>query len=76
MKNKARGFFVDPFQENLLYRLFHDKKKMECLGDCLLTKKLVTSYFEHFEIELLPTDWFVMLDKLLNQDFQAQGADL
>jgi SAM-dependent methyltransferase len=73
MKDKAQGFFDDPFQENLLYRLFHDKKKMERLGDCLLTKRLVTRYFEEFELELLPTDWFVMFDKFLDRIFKLKG---
>lgn len=72
MKGDARGFFVDPFQENFLYRLFHDKKKMERLGDCLLTKRLITSYFRDFHIELLPTDWFVMFDKILDRIFKLK----
>jgi hypothetical protein len=56
-----------------LYRLFHDKKKMERLGDCLLTKRLVTRYFEDFELKLLPTDWFVMFDKFLDRIFKLKG---
>ena len=37
---------------------------MERLGDVVLTKKLIDNFFDCFEIQLLPTDWFVMLDKL------------
>lgn len=69
MKNNAYGFFADPFQENILYRVFHDKEKMERLGDCLLNKKFITEYFKKFDVDLMPTDWFVMTDKLIDRVF-------
>ncbi len=64
MKPGAEGFFADSFGEFKGYHLFHDKQKMERLGDVILTKQLVEDYFEDFELILHPTDWFVMLDKL------------
>jgi SAM-dependent methyltransferase len=63
MKPGAMGFFVDAYSENPLYRLFHNREKMERLGDVLLNKPLIEDYFSEFEVRLLPTDWFVMLDK-------------
>lgn len=61
----GEGFFADAFGENKLYHLFHDKKKMQSLGDVSLTKRRVEQFFcSDFQVELLPTDWFVMLDKL------------
>ena len=64
MKNGAKGFFADAFGENKLYHLFHDKEKMRRLGDVTLTKDLIESYFNGFSPKIVPTDWFVMLDKL------------
>ncbi len=64
MKVNAEGFFADAFGENKFYHLFHDKEKMERLGDVSLSKQLVSDYFSDFEVKLLPVDWFVMLDKL------------
>jgi ubiquinone/menaquinone biosynthesis C-methylase UbiE len=64
MKPNARGFFADSFGENWIYHLFHDRATMDKLGDVILTKNLITNYFRDFEVELRPTDWFVMLDKL------------
>jgi 2-polyprenyl-3-methyl-5-hydroxy-6-metoxy-1,4-benzoquinol methylase len=64
MKPGARGFFADGFGENRAYHLFHDKQRMARLGDVILNRDLVRRYFEGFEVELIPTDWFVMLDKL------------
>jgi len=64
MKNGAKGFFADSFGENRLYHLFHDKEKMQRLGDVTLTKNLIESYFKGFSPKIIPTDWFVMLDKL------------
>lgn len=64
MKKGAKGFFTDAFSENPFYRLFHNKEKMERLGDVLLNKKLVETFFSDFSVNLTPTDWFVMLDKL------------
>ncbi len=37
---------------------------MERLGDVILTKSLVMDYFKGFKTEIVPTDWFVMFDKL------------
>ena len=64
MKDGSRAYFADSFGENRLYHIFHDKKLMDRLGDVCLTKKLITNYFNEFEVEIIPTDWFVMLDKL------------
>jgi 2-polyprenyl-3-methyl-5-hydroxy-6-metoxy-1,4-benzoquinol methylase len=64
MKDGAKGFFADSFGENPLYHIFHDKEEMERLGDVILSKELIYSYFHCFKVELIPTDWFVMLDKL------------
>ena len=61
----GKGFFSDAFGENKLYHLFHDKEQMRRLGDVTLTKKLIESYFEEFDLVITPTDWFVMFDKLL-----------
>lgn len=58
-------FFADSFGENKVYHLFHDKEEMERLGDVILTKPLIESFFSGFSVCLHPTDWFVMLDKLL-----------
>lgn len=73
MKPGAEGFFHDPFQENPLYRLFHNKAELERLGDCLLTKDWVVSYFKDFEVNLLPTDWFVMNDKFFDRVFKNKA---
>lgn len=64
MKPGAKGYFADSFGENRLYHIFHDKEKMRRLGDVTLTKSLIDNYFNEFEVRLMPTDWFVMLDKL------------
>lgn len=65
LRPSGQGFFADAFGENKLYHLFHDKRKMERLGDVCLTKSLVDDFFSsYFRVEILPTDWFVMLDKL------------
>lgn len=64
MKPGARGFFADAFGENRLFSIFHDKEKMQRLGDVSLNKDLVENYFSDFEVRITPTDWFVMLDKL------------
>ena len=60
----GQGFFADSFGENRLYHVFHDKKKMKRLGDVTLTRKLILDYFNETEVDLIPTDWFVMFDKL------------
>jgi len=58
-------FFADSFGENFVYHLFHNKEQMERLGDVMLTKKMIEDYFQWGAIKLYPTDWLVMLDKLL-----------
>jgi SAM-dependent methyltransferase len=65
LKTNGRGYFADSFSENPMYRLFHNKVKMNELGDVMLNRRLIESFFADFEVELTPTDWFVMLDKLL-----------
>lgn len=69
MKKGAKGFFTDAFGENPAYHTFHDREKMERLGDVVLTKKLVEEFFSEFKVSLTPTDWFVMLDKLYTKVF-------
>jgi ubiquinone/menaquinone biosynthesis C-methylase UbiE len=64
MKNNSKGFFAESFGENPLYRIFHDKERMERLGDVVLSRKMIKNYFENFKVDIIPTDWFVMLDKL------------
>ena len=55
MKEGAKGFFADSFGENPVYHLFHDKEKMERLGDVILSKKLIESYFSSFKVRIIPT---------------------
>lgn len=64
LKPGGEGFFADSFGENPLYRLFHNKEQMERLGDVSLTRTMIYEYFKDFDVEIIPTDWFVMLDKL------------
>jgi ubiquinone/menaquinone biosynthesis C-methylase UbiE len=64
LKPGGEGFFADSFGENKLFQLFHDKAKMERLGDVNLTRQMLREYFADFELEIIPTDWFAMLDKL------------
>ncbi len=64
-KNKCEGFFADSYGENKLYHLFHNKEQMKRLGDVSLVKEMVEDYFSpEFEVKMVPTDWFSMLDKL------------
>lgn len=67
MKPGAVGYFADSFGENKIYHLFHNKKAMERLGDVILTKQLIDQYFENFDVDLVPTDWFTMFDKLFEK---------
>lgn len=64
LKPGGSGFFADSFGENRIYHLFHNKAQMERLGDVILTRNMIKKYFNKFEVKLLPTDWFVMFDKL------------
>ena len=64
MKTGAKGFFADSFGENPVYRIFHNRDLMKRLGDVVLTKDLINSYFETLAPLITPTDWLVMLDKL------------
>ncbi len=64
LKSNGEMFFADSFGENVLYHVFHDKEQMERLGDVILTKDLIERFFGGFQVELIPADWFVMLDKL------------
>ncbi len=64
LKREGKGYFADAFGENKLYHIFHDKEKMERLGDVTLTKNLLEDYFSDFKLNITPTDWFTMLDKL------------
>jgi len=42
---------------------------MKRLGDVSLTKNLIMQYFNDFHVELLPTDWLTMTDKLFLKMF-------
>lgn len=64
LKPGGSGFFADSFGENKIYHLFHNKAKMKRLGDVVLTRQQINQFFQGFEVEIIPTDWFVMLDKL------------
>lgn len=76
MKSEGQGFFTDAFGENPLYHIFHDREKMQRLGDVVLTRKLILEYFNEWEVELLPTDWLVMLDKLYTRVLPRQAKPL
>jgi SAM-dependent methyltransferase len=65
-------YFADSFGENKIYSIFHDKKKMDGLGDVVLTSRRIREYFDRFKVELIPTDWFVMLDKLYIKAFPTR----
>lgn len=64
LKSGGRGFFADSFGENKVYHLFQNNKFMKEHGDVNLTKVMIEKYFTKFQVELTPTDWFVMFDKL------------
>ena len=64
LKPGAKGLFLDPFGENIFKNLFHDKQKMEQLGDELLTKKWIEEFFANESVSLEPLNWFCLLDKL------------
>lgn len=63
-KPGAVGLFLDPFGENFIKNLFHDKEKMDRLGDVLLTKKNIEAFFSPNRVEIIPFSWASMLDKL------------
>lgn len=63
--DNGQMFFADSFGENKIYHIFHDKEKMKRLGDVILTRDLIYNYFSGYDVRLVPTDWFVMIDKLL-----------
>lgn len=67
LKNNGEMFFADSFGENRIYHIFHNKEQMRRLGDVVLTKKLIQGFFLDYDVELAPTDWFVMLDKLFQK---------
>ena len=77
LKPGGKGFFADSFGENLLYHLFHDKEAMKRLGDVILTKPLIEDYFyQQFDVELIPTDWFVMFDKIYQKILPRKASKL
>lgn len=65
MKKNAVGVFWDPFGENLAYRVFHDREKMRRLGDTPMTKRIISRYFNPFDMQIYPISWVAMMDKLL-----------
>ena len=76
LKNEGEMFFADSFGENKIYHIFHNKEQMYRLGDVILTRKLIHNFFHEFEINITPTDWFVMLDKLLLKIVPEKGKPL
>jgi ubiquinone/menaquinone biosynthesis C-methylase UbiE len=64
LKGEAMGFFADSFGENPLFRVFHDRARMTRLGDVPLTAAMIRAFFSQFAVDLVPADWFTMLDKL------------
>jgi SAM-dependent methyltransferase len=76
MKPGAEGYFADGFGENKIYHLFHNKERMKRLGDVVLTRDLILKYFEGFDVELIPADWFTMLDKLYVRAFPKKFEKL
>ena len=76
MKKGAEGYFADSFGENKFFHLFHNKEMMQRLGDVILTKNLIENYFRGFEVKILPTDWFVMFDKLYQKVAPRASAGL
>lgn len=73
LKHGGEGFFSDSFGENKLYRIFQDKEKMRRLGDVSLNKNMVKNYFKNLNPVIIPTDWFVMLDKLYIKIFPSSA---
>lgn len=73
---KAGGemFFADSFGENFFYHVFHNKKKMQRLGDVILTRTRIQNFFNHdnLELEIIPYDWFSMFDKLFLKLFPSE----
>ena len=61
----ALAVFVDPFGENVFKNVFQNKKKMAILGDVLLTKEGIQEFFDQEKVEIEPSNWFTLLDKLL-----------
>ncbi len=65
LKLNARGYFADGFGENRAYHIFHNKALMRRLGDVILTRHIIQSFFGNaFDVMLYPADWVAMLDKL------------
>lgn len=64
LSNQGQMFFADSFGENRIYHVFHNKEQMCRLGDVILTRNLINQFFLGFDVELIPTDWFVMMDKV------------
>ncbi len=66
LRKHGKGVFIDSFHENYAYRLFHNKRQMKELGDELMTRKRIRGFWgEEFDTEIIPTDWMVMVDKLI-----------
>ncbi len=66
LRSGGEMFFADSFGENPAYHIFHDKEEMQRLGDVILNRKIIRNFFDKdgLSIELVPYDWFAMLDKL------------
>lgn len=66
MSENGRGFFIDSFHENPLFGIFHNKAMMRKMGDEVMTRKVLRRFWgDEFEMEIIPIDWLLMLDKLI-----------
>lgn len=61
------GLFLDPFGENVFKNIFHNKKRMQRLGDELLTKNRVEAFFYPAVVWFLPMNWFGLFNKLIRR---------
>jgi ubiquinone/menaquinone biosynthesis C-methylase UbiE len=74
LKQTGKGYFAYGFGENPIYKIFHDKKKMQKLGDVVLNKKLIEHYFGLFDVSIYPIDLFSMINKFIVRLFGWKSA--
>lgn len=67
LRHGGKGFFADSFGENPLFQTFYDRKAMERMGEVPLSREMILDYFGQFDVGIVPTDWFVMLDRLYSR---------
>jgi 2-polyprenyl-3-methyl-5-hydroxy-6-metoxy-1,4-benzoquinol methylase len=61
------GLFTDPFGENVFKNVLHNKERMQRLGDELLTKKRVETFFHPSTVYFIPMNWFGLFNKLIKR---------